>query len=1635
MPPRAKAKGKAKAKAKAKAVAKAHPKAKAKAGAFARRRGRPAAAPRGPPGREAGEEVDLSGCGVREVLTLGKIVVKGSYWDSEVSVCGFPRGLHQEGEEYYVKLEVEGTQSEDILRYVTGRRDRQIWIHLCEKPCSARVWKDGIIHVESTRKVKGPEEDWMSNVAKIAPGHVEEEVDELVRLREEAEAAPALGVTPAGREEAVKKKEKENKKKKEKKTKEASEKKPKGKKGLEEVYGGTGMDPSPSKRRSVKRAARKVAKSHKKKKKKKGGSSSSSRSGSSSAGSESRSKESKSDLEGREEDLFGESSLVRKLSKRYPGVLTADWVKGTQEYLMDAQGQMWTAHQGELPPVGVHYFRSHVSQKMSGPMAREYLSLVYTLDLMLQGHMAQAADVITQRLKSLQASNSGIHYTVAPRLELLPHDRQAPASLEETQEAARAVRQEELVMQRAAKAGRPWGSPPSTDFNKGGKGKEGKGKKGKAKEQKGKESSKGTGSGGNEGKGGRKVEMRESTPGRGVGKDAVKMGYNEEGVMGGAVTPHWEVSPPKGRLGDRVSEVVTENLKHVQFFKEVGSIMVQCFNVGCKPPPIAKVVDATSSSSTLAAGTVPDEMEERPWREAVLQGFTHLAGGPDTTDGRVLRSPAVSKSVSLQLSRFDMWDEPFVTTSFHELFASKGVDYSGEEVKLAQDLCWEAVLNSLPLGVGQLKLEDFCTLGTKHFVENFEEYLTPANEQLPVKAPKVMVRDGDWPQLCKGLVERNICGFMPLSEVHCIQGKPLLNGLFAVGKNEYVGTLETQRLIMNLTPVNTLCGSLQGDIGTLPALSGLNALVLEDGQQIMVSSEDVRCFFYLFALPTCWHRYLAFSRLVPDEVLPTSLRGRACVLFAKVLPMGYCNSVSIAQHVHRNVVRWSNSSMVPPIGGEGELRRDKGVSAKSSLYRVYLDNFDQLELVSKSTADLIRGVPSEQVLQLRQTYETLQLPRHEKKATVRANRAEVQGALVLGDVGVAIPRPSKVVKYVALGLQLLVRKQCTLRELQVVCGGFVYLCTFRRPLLCSLNAVWAHMELLKGVPPVVRLPLPDGVVMELVRFLSLVPLCQMFFASKLSPQVTCSDASMDGGGICVSSSLTSYGERAAQAQVRGDVMEEADWEQVLTVGLFDGIGALRVACGLLQLPMIGHISIESNKEASRVVESFFPDTWFHDDVQTVDKALVEKFALRYSNAAIVLIGAGPPCQGVSQLNFDRRGALRDHRSKLFKEVPRVTGLFQQAFPWAQVHQLMENVFSMDTADRTTMTAELEVLPWKVDSCGISLCRRPRLYWLSWELHEEEGAQLSFPMGDDYSCFGEAILEAPVDASSFLEKGWHLAGEHLPTFTTARPSAKPGRKPAGLHQLEPHEEARWRADNHRFPPYQYQQTCGVVNAKGEWRTPSVSEREAVLGFPVGYTKMCVAKTYQKGVDFENKRLSLLGNSWHVGVIAWLLSQLFGRLGIGPVWSLRQVVQALVPGHGRLLQSVLLRPPLCPSGKASAPLQEPAHCEELRSAWDEEDSLVRQLQQLHGSGARLLGESEDSGSESFAGRAGCCSLDLNGGEAGGQVLDIAVSVRFTQHFVNPTEAAGTQVGHVVEKQAAREQFQTAQMERKAQRRSRL
>jgi len=69
--------------------------------------------------------------------------------------------------------------------------------------------------------------------------------------------------------------------------------------------------------------------------------------------------------------------------------------------------------------------------------------------------------------------------------------------------------------------------------------------------------------------------------------------------------------------------------------------------------------------------------------------------------------------------------------------------------------------------------------------------------------------------------------------------------------------------------------------------------------------------------------------------------------------MGFKNSVSLAQHVHRCIVGRALRHL--PFKGEAELRKDRTFTTSNPCFRIYLDKFDELCKVSKKVADAIEG--------------------------------------------------------------------------------------------------------------------------------------------------------------------------------------------------------------------------------------------------------------------------------------------------------------------------------------------------------------------------------------------------------------------------------------------------------------------------------------------------------------------------------------------------------------------------------------------------------------------------------------------------------------------------------------------------------
>ena len=95
-------------------------------------------------------------------------------------------------------------------------------------------------------------------------------------------------------------------------------------------------------------------------------------------------------------------------------------------------------------------------------------------------------------------------------------------------------------------------------------------------------------------------------------------------------------------------------------------------------------------------------------------------------------------------------------------FSSRGIDYKGDEVKTARNFRWENIQPALPPEVGRVPLEEVCTLGAKYYVGNFDLLIKDPSKWVVKKAPRVMVSDDAWEDVCRGLVATGVCTMLAL---------------------------------------------------------------------------------------------------------------------------------------------------------------------------------------------------------------------------------------------------------------------------------------------------------------------------------------------------------------------------------------------------------------------------------------------------------------------------------------------------------------------------------------------------------------------------------------------------------------------------------------------------------------------------------------------------------------------------------------------------------------------------------------------------------------------------------------------------------------------------------------------------------
>lgn len=227
------------------------------------------------------------------------------------------------------------------------------------------------------------------------------------------------------------------------------------------------------------------------------------------------------------------------------------------------------------------------------------------------------------------------------------------------------------------------------------------------------------------------------------------------------------------------------------------------------------------------------------------------------------------------------------------------------------------------------------------------------------------------------------------------------------------------------------------------------------------------------------------------------------------------------------------------------------------------------------------------------------------------------------------------------------------------------------------------------------------------------------------------------------------------------------------------------------------------------------------------------------------VWAGFPCVDLSSAKAYRRN-LAGARSSLIFEAIRVIDELKQLFPQKQIHFVVENVASMDTSARSSISSLLNVEPFKVDPSTQVPMFRPRLCWTSLSVPEDvRGVTMVRSPG-----YTNLVFEGRwPEPAAWLEEGAQKADPSVvyPTCMKSIPRNAAPQRPAGIERCSSSTLARWRSHDFRFPPYQYKEIFLIWSDRiSQHRLLLPEEREALMGLGRDHTAVCFSASKAKTV---------------------------------------------------------------------------------------------------------------------------------------------------------------------------------------------
>jgi hypothetical protein len=200
--------------------------------------------------------------------------------------------------------------------------------------------------------------------------------------------------------------------------------------------------------------------------------------------------------------------------------------------------------------------------------------------------------------------------------------------------------------------------------------------------------------------------------------------------------------------------------------------------------------------------------------------------------------------------------------------------------------------------------------------------------------------------------------------------------------------------------------------------------------------------------------------------------------------------------------------------------------------------------------------------------------------------------------------------------------------------------------------------------------------------------------------------------VCCFTGLTLLGAQKAAA-VGSRAVDKSE-DELIVFEAFAGVGGARRALDVLGVTAAAYVNSKTSQEALRILKRKWPDGVELGDITKIADQQLRDLRSRVVRLRRGLLTGGFPCQGVSILNATRKG-LGDARSALVWCLIELFARLKLIFFDVVWRFLFENAQSGPVDDVDVLSWVLGVEPIAVCSGDVTHTRRPRLYWVSFDM--------------------------------------------------------------------------------------------------------------------------------------------------------------------------------------------------------------------------------------------------------------------------------------------------------------------------------